>query len=82
MSVMDRVDKQSAWTDVTERDHKFKKTGLKQGHLWHLPVSKDVSTKHHYGEIPQTLSRKSVSWGVSLKCMHTIAWRWGINMTN
>lgn len=26
-SVMDRVDNESAWSDVTERDHKFKKMG-------------------------------------------------------
>jgi len=60
-----------------ERHHKFKKTGLKQGHLWHLNVSKEVSTKHYYGKIPQTLSGKSVYWGASLNGIHTIACNMG-----
>ena len=47
--------------------------GLKWGHLQHSHVSKEVPKRHHYGEIPQTLSRNSTCWGTSLKCLNTNA---------
>lgn len=46
---IDKVDEQSAWGDVTGRSHKINRTGIKQGHLQHLHVSKKVPTSHHYG---------------------------------
>ena len=58
---------------MTGRDHKINKTGLKQGHLQHLHVSKEVPTRHHYGEIPKTLSRESTCRGASLKCPYANA---------
>ena len=65
--------KQIAWADVVGRDHKFNKTGLKQGHLQHLHMSKELPTKHRDGEIPQTPSGNSTCWRASLKCLHTNA---------
>ena len=40
--------------DLTGRDHKINKMGLKLDYLQHLCVGKEVSIRHCYGEIPQT----------------------------
>lgn len=57
--VMDKVRKQRAWGDVTGMEHKINKMGLKRDYLQQLHVSEEVPTRHHYREVPQTLSRKS-----------------------
>lgn len=77
--VTDMIAEQRVWGDLTGTGHKINKMRLKQGDLQHLYVNKEVPTMHRYGEIPQTLSRNSVCWGASLKCMlmHVV---WGINM--
>lgn len=69
----DRNTEQKAWGDVTGRDYKINKMGLKQGHLQHFYVSKEAPTMHHHGETSHIISRNSVRWGVSLKCLHTNA---------
>lgn len=66
---MVKVDEQRAWTDVTERDHKINKIRLKGGHLQCLHVSKEVSRRHHYGEIPQPFLGNPCA-GVSLSEVH------------
>lgn len=48
--VTNRVDKQRAWGEVNKREYKINKAGLKQSHLKHLHVSKEVPTKHNYGK--------------------------------
>lgn len=58
--VLDRIDRKTAWGDVNEREHITNKMKLKQGHLKHLHVSKEVVTRHLYEETIQTLSGKSV----------------------
>lgn len=60
------VEEQRAWGDVTRPEHKM---GLKWGHLQHLHVSKEMPTRHHDGEMPQSLSRESICWGASVKCL-------------
>lgn len=55
---MDVVEEQRTWGDVTAMEHKINKTGLKQGHLQHLHISKEMPTWHHDGEIPQFPSRE------------------------
>lgn len=67
---MNRADEQRAWNDVTERYHRISKTGLMQGHFKHLHISKEVSTRHHYGAIPKTLSGKPACCRASLKSLY------------
>jgi len=62
---MDMVRGQRAWGDATGTEHKINKTGLKRGHLQHLCVSKETPTRHHAGEIPQSLSRAPACWGAT-----------------
>ena len=45
----DISDEQRVWADMNEREDKIHKTGLKQGHLKHLHVSKQLLTRHNYG---------------------------------
>ena len=52
--VTDRVAEQRAWVDVIGKDHKINKTGIKQGHLQHLQIIKEMPKRHHYREIPQS----------------------------
>lgn len=52
----DRVAEQRAKGDVTERDQNINKTGIKQGHLQHLQVSKEMPTRPHCGEITNKTS--------------------------
>lgn len=68
---------EQAWGDVIGRDYKINKMGLKHGHLWHFHVSKEAPTMYRHGEMPQTPSRNSACWGVSLKCLHTNAYMMG-----
>lgn len=46
--VVHRVDEEMVWSDENKKKHKTNKTGLKQGHLKLLHVSKNVPTRHHY----------------------------------
>jgi len=70
---MDRSDEQKDWSDVTERDHKIKKRGLTEGHLQCLHVSKEVPTRHHYGEVPKIISGVSACSCATLKHLYTHA---------
>lgn len=51
--VMDRVDEQRPWGDVTEMKHNLNKMRLQWGHSQHLHFNKEVPARHHYREIPQ-----------------------------
>lgn len=51
--VMDRFPEQRAWVVSRKKTHKINKMGFKQGHLQCLRVSKEVPTRHHYGEMPK-----------------------------
>lgn len=50
------------------KGNKIRKTGLKRLH-----ISKEVPTRHIYGEISQTASGKSACWGAFLKCLQANA---------
>lgn len=76
---MGRVSEQRAQGDVTGRDHKISNIKLKQGHLQHFAISKEVPTRHHYRETSHTISKNSMSWGASFKCLYTNACSTGNN---
>lgn len=51
--LMNRVTEEKVWGDVTGRDHKISKTGLKQHYLQNSHVSKEVPTKHLSEKCPK-----------------------------
>lgn len=56
---------------MTKRDPKINKTKLKQPEQGHLQnVSKDVPTRHYYGEIFPLFWKISM-WGCPLQCPYT-----------
>jgi len=55
---VDRIAEQR--DDDMGRNHKINKMELKQGHLQYLHVSKEVPTRHHYREIPNSLQELSI----------------------
>lgn len=55
--VTDRVAEQRVWDNVIERNHKTNKMRIKYGFLQHLQISKKIPTRHHYREIPRSISR-------------------------
>ena len=59
---MDRFDEQRAWGGVKGKEHKVNKMGLEWGHLQDLHVGKEAPTRHHGGQIPQTLSGNMLGW--------------------
>lgn len=67
--VKNRVDDKRAWSDVIERYHKINKTELVWDHLQH--VSKEVPTRHHYGETPKLFLETQHTGGASLGCLYT-----------
>lgn len=71
--VMNRIAEKRLWGDVTGGHDKINRMVLKLGHFQHLHVSKEVPTWHHYGEISQTLSRKSTRWSASPRWLSTYA---------
>lgn len=79
--MIEKVDEDRAWSYVTERDHKINKTGLKQGHLRPLHASKEVPTRHSYGEIPE-----NIFWEVTvLGCfpeVRVMQAGWGLRVTS
>lgn len=64
----------------------MRQQGITKSTKWgFFHVTKAVPARHHYGEIPQNLSRHLTHWRASLEWsikyipMHVV---WGINMTN
>lgn len=64
---------------MTERDNKILKTALGLSHLQHLDASKEGSTRHNYGQIPQIFSWNSACWSAS-EVPDTMHSGWEINM--
>lgn len=67
--VMHRAAEQWAQGDVAGRDHKINDRA-KAGYFQHLQGSKEMPTRHYYGELPQTPSSNTACWGTPLKRLY------------